>query len=59
MRLWLQLQPHLGEAIKKTEALSGEPMVVSALRNDLIRYNMELDEALGELEELPISYTKE
>jgi len=59
VRLWLQLQPHLGNAIEKAEILSGEPIVYTALRNDIIRLDMELDETLGELEELPIPYTKE
>jgi hypothetical protein len=56
VRLFLQLQPHLGNAIKKADALEGEAIVYTALRNDVERLDMELDETWGELGELPLPY---
>ena len=46
---YLPLQPLLHEVVEKSTALSGKPLVLLALRDDLERYSAEMDEALKEI----------
>jgi len=47
---FLPLQPLLHDAVEKSKALSGEPLILLTLREDLKRYNADMDEALKEIE---------
>ena len=47
---YLPLQPLLHDAVEKSRALSGEPLILLTLREDLERYNADMDEALKEIE---------
>ena len=47
---YLPLQPLLNDAVEKSRALSGEPLILLTLREDLKRYNAEMEEALKEIE---------